>query len=51
MTTLLIIPMLFVMMAVWQRFARRAFMRARRAISAVNAGLQENISGVRVVRA
>ncbi len=49
-TTLLIIPLLFVMMAIWQRFARRAFMRARRAISAVNAGLQENISGVRVVQ-
>ena len=49
-TTLLLIPLLFVMMAVWQRFARRAFMRARRAISAVNAGLQENISGVRVVQ-
>ena len=49
-TTLLLIPLLFVMVAVWQRFARRAFMRARRAISAVNAGLQENISGVRVVQ-
>ncbi len=48
--TLSIIPILFVMMAVWQRFARRAFMRARQAISAVNAGLQENISGVRVVQ-
>ncbi len=50
LVTLLLIPLLFVMMAVWQRFARRAFMRARRAISAVNAGLQENISGVRVVQ-
>ena len=48
--TLTIIPLLFVMLAVWQRFARRAFMRARRTISAVNAGLQENISGVRVVQ-
>ena len=48
--TLTIIPLLFVMMVVWQRFARRAFMRARRTISAVNAGLQENISGVRVVQ-
>ena len=48
--TLLIIPLLFVMIAVWQRFARHAFMRARRAISAVNADLQENISGVRVVQ-
>ena len=48
--TLLIIPLLFVMIAVWQRFARHTFMRARRAISAVNADLQENISGVRVVQ-
>ena len=48
--TLLVIPLLVVMMAVWQRFARRAFMRARHAISAVNTGLQENISGVRAVQ-
>ena len=48
--TLSTIPVLFVMMVVWQRFARRAFMRARRAISAVNANLQENILGVRVVQ-
>ena len=48
--TLSVIPVLFVMMVVWQRFARRAFMRARRAISEVNANLQENISGVRVVQ-
>ncbi|MYA61305.1 MAG: ABC transporter ATP-binding protein [Dehalococcoidia bacterium] len=48
--TLTIIPVLFVIMVVWQRYARRAFMRARQAISAVNASLQENISGVRVVQ-
>ena len=48
--TLLVIPLLVVMMAIWQRSARRAFMRARQAISAVNAGLQENISGVRAVQ-
>ena len=48
--TLSIIPVLVVMMVVWQRYARRAFMRARQAISAVNASLQENISGVRVVQ-
>lgn len=48
--TLLVIPLLVVMMAIWQRFARRAFMRARQAISAVNADLQENISGVRAVQ-
>ena len=48
--TLLVIPLLIVMMVIWQRFARRAFMRARYAIAAVNAGLQENISGVRAVQ-
>ena len=48
--TLLVIPLLVVMMVVWQRFARRAFMRARYAIAAVNSGLQENISGVRAVQ-
>ena len=48
--TLLVIPLLVVMMVIWQRFARRAFMRARYAIAAVNAGLQENISGVRAVQ-
>ena len=48
--TLSVIPALFVVMLVWQRYARRAFMRARRAISEVNANLQENISGVRVVQ-
>ncbi len=48
--TLSIIPILFIMMLIWQRYARRAFIRTRQAISAVNAGLQENISGVRVVQ-
>ena len=48
--TLLVIPLLVVMMAIWQRSARRVFMRARQAISAVNTGLQENISGVRAVQ-
>ena len=48
--TLSVIPVLVLMMAIWQRFARRAFMRARRAISVVNGNLQENISGVRVIQ-
>ena len=48
--TLSVIPVLIVMMAIWQRFARRAFMRARRAISVVNGSLQENITGVRVIQ-
>lgn len=35
----------------WQGRAQRAFLRVRRAIAFVNASLQENISGVRVVQA
>ncbi|MCH8186964.1 MAG: ABC transporter ATP-binding protein, partial [Chloroflexi bacterium] len=37
-------------MAVWQTYAKRAFMRVRRAISIVNGALNENITGVRVVQ-
>ena len=48
--TLTVIPLLFIMLAIWQQYARRSFMRARRAIAVVNSGLQENISGVRVVQ-
>ena len=48
--TLTVIPLLFLMLAVWQQYARRSFMRVRRAIAVVNSGLQENISGVRVVQ-
>jgi len=48
--TLTVIPIMVVVMAIWQRYARNAFMRVRMAISAVNAGLQENISGARVIQ-
>ena len=48
--TLSVIPILFIALNVWQRFARRSFMRVRTAIAEVNSGLQENISGVRVVQ-
>ena len=48
--TLTVIPLLFLMLAIWQQYARRSFMRVRRAIAVVNSGLQENISGVRVVQ-
>ena len=48
--TLTVIPVMIVVMAIWQRYARNAFMRVRMAISAVNAGLQENISGARVIQ-
>ena len=48
--TLAVLPLLFVMLIFWQRFAWPSFMRVRRAIATVNAGLQENISGVRVIQ-
>ena len=48
--TLAVIPVLFVLMIFWQRYAWRTFMRVRRAMAAVNASLQENISGVRVIQ-
>jgi len=48
--TLTVVPVLGVVMFVWQRHAHRAFVRVRRAIAAVNAQLQESISGVRVIQ-
>ena len=48
--TLAVVPFLVAAMFVWQTYARRAFMRARQAIALVNASLQENVSGVRVIQ-
>jgi ATP-binding cassette subfamily B protein len=48
--TLTVMPVLIVIMAVWQRRARRAFVQVRQAIAVVNANLQENVSGVRVIQ-
>ena len=44
------VPILVVIMMVWQPFARRGFIEVRRTISIVNGALNENISGVRVVQ-
>ena len=49
--TLTVIPVLVGIMLVWQKIAWGTFMRVRQAISIVNANLQENISGIRVVQA
>ncbi len=49
--SLVTIPFLILVMFVWQPFARKAFMRVRRAAAIVNGSLNENISGVRVVQA
>ena len=48
--TFTVIPVLIVAMALWQARARHAFIRVRQAIAVVNANLQENVSGVRVVQ-
>ncbi len=45
-----VIPVLVLIMVVWQPFARKAFIKVRRAISIVNGSLNENITGVRVVQ-
>lgn len=48
--TFTVVPILVAVMAVWQSRARRAFIRVRQAIAIVNANLQENVSGVRVIQ-
>ena len=50
LVTLAIVPFLVGGMFVWQSYARRAFVRVRQAIAVVNASLQENVSGVRVIQ-
>jgi ATP-binding cassette subfamily B protein len=44
------VPVLVVIMWVWQMRARKTFIRVRQAIAIVNANLQENVSGVRVIQ-
>ena len=48
LATLSVLPVLVMVMYVWQRFARPTFIRVRTAIAIVNGNLQESISGVRV---
>jgi len=48
--TLTVVPALGIAVLVWQKYARRAFLKARWAIAVVNAQLQEGISGVRVTQ-
>ena len=50
LVTIVVLPLLALIMGVWQRYARVAFIRIRYAISVVNTRLQQNISGVRVVQ-
>ncbi|MDA1215911.1 MAG: ABC transporter ATP-binding protein [Chloroflexi bacterium] len=48
--TLVTIPLLIIVIIIWQQYARKSFLRVRQAIARVNVGLQENISGIRVVQ-
>jgi len=48
--TLSVVPALGLILAIWQKYARQAFINVRRAIAEVNDNLQENLSGVRVVQ-
>lgn len=48
--TLTVVPALAVVTFIWQKYARQAFVRVRRAIATVNAQLQEGIAGVRVTQ-
>ena len=48
--TLSVIPLLFIIVIVWQSYAWPSFMRVRRSLAVVNSALQENISGMRVVQ-
>lgn len=48
--TLTVVPVLVMVVFVWQRYARRAFIKVRQAIAEVNDNLQESISGVRVTQ-
>jgi ATP-binding cassette subfamily B protein len=47
---LTIMPVMALGVWIWQKYAREAFIRVRRAIATVNSQLQEDISGVRVVQ-
>ena len=48
--TFTVLPILGIIVFIWQKYARRAFIRVRQAIAVVNDQLQEGISGVRVIQ-
>jgi ABC-type multidrug transport system fused ATPase/permease subunit len=48
--TLTVVPVLAIIVWIWQSYARKAFIRVRQAIAEVNDQLQEGISGVRAVQ-
>jgi ABC-type multidrug transport system fused ATPase/permease subunit len=48
--TLAVVPVLAIIIYVWQWYSKRAFIKVRQTISIVNDNLQESISGVRVTQ-
>jgi ABC-type multidrug transport system fused ATPase/permease subunit len=48
--TCTVLPVMGAIMWYWQVYARQSFRKTRAAISVVNAALQENVSGVRVIQ-
>jgi len=50
LTSMAVLPLLILVLWWWQERAKKAFIRVRTAIAVVNANLQENISGVRVIQ-
>ncbi len=47
---LTMVPVMIAGVWIWQKYARKAFIRVRTAIATVNSQLQEDIAGVRVVQ-
>jgi ATP-binding cassette subfamily B multidrug efflux pump len=47
----LVLPIMMVIMRIWQGYAKAAYRKTRRTIGIVNANLSESISGMRVVQA
>ena len=50
LVTFAVLPILIVVMIVWSKFARRAFLEVRVTIAGVNSTLNEDLNGVRVVQ-
>jgi ATP-binding cassette subfamily B protein len=48
--SLAVVPFVFWFIVVWQKRARQSFIFARQKLSAVNASLQENITGIRIIQ-
>jgi ABC-type multidrug transport system fused ATPase/permease subunit len=48
--TLTVLPVMVILVALWQKYARQAFLQVRKAIAVVNSQLQEDMSGVRVIQ-